>query len=432
MSKRPLFYYGWIILGLSLVAMALAHLARNSFSAFYVEILDEFGWSRAETAGIFSISLIVYGITGPFAGTLVDRFGPKRVLLVGGTILSLATMLCSRAHTIFHFYILFGLAGAIGTSLIAYPASAAVLPHWFVRRRGLAFGILLSGWGISFLLIPLVQYLIRRFGWRTSFILVGVFIGAILLPLAALLSRRRPQDMGLLPDGIRPPEKTEATRDSTERQVKVDKEWVSINWTLRKATRTHRFWLIFFSFFCIFGFVPYLVVVHQIALMRDAGFSTMFAASIVGLSGLMTVVGNVSGFLSDRIGREQTFTLGCFIWILGLVMLLLLEKFSHSWMPYLYAALFGLGMGVCDPILGAALADMFHGDHFGSINGFMTVAFGLGGTVGPWFGGFVFDTTKSYSGALVVAILATGSACALLWVAAPRKVRMIRCQENSS
>lgn len=161
------------------------HGARNSFSVFYVPILDEFGWTRASTAGIFCVNAIAYGMTGPFAGALVDRFGPKRVLL-------------------------------IGSSLIAYPAGAAALPHWFVRRRGMAFGILTSGSGISFVMIPLVQYLINQVGWRTSFLWFGIIIGAILLPLVALFSRHRAQDMDLLPDGAHAEEKVRTSLDNPQ------------------------------------------------------------------------------------------------------------------------------------------------------------------------------------------------------------------------
>jgi MFS family permease len=423
MSKKPLFFYGWIILAISFAAMALAYGARNSFSVFYVVILNEFGWSRASTAGIFSVNVIVYGIVAPFAGALVDRFGPKRVLLVGGTILTSSIILCSRVNTVFGFYLLFGVAGAIGTSLLAYPANAAVIPHWFIRRRGMAFGIFTSGWGVSFFMTPLVQYLITTFGWRTSFIWVGLLIGVILLPLVALFSRHRPQDMDLLPDGIHPLEKAKSTLSQAHNTVKVDRKWAGVNWTLRKAMQTYQFWLIFFAFFCIFGFVENLVVVHQIALMRDVGFSKTFSASIVAFWGIMTFVGSLSGFLSDKVGRETTFTLGCLISILGLFMLLLLQKGFHSWTPYLYAIFFGLGMGLNGPVLAAALADIFQSQHFGSINGFIMLGFGLGGFVGPWFGGFVFDTTKSYSIALIVAILVTCIAFTLLWAAAPRKIR---------
>jgi MFS family permease len=388
-------------------------------------ILNEFGWSRASTAGIFSVNVIIYGITAPFAGALVDRFGPKKVLLTGGAILALATALCSRVNTMWHFYLLFGIAGAIGTSLIGYPANAAVLPHWFVRRRGMAFGIFTSGFGLSFLVVSLVQHFITQFGWRISFILLGIIIAVILLPLITLFSRHRPQDIGLFPDGAHPLEKVNLSPDCPEGPVVVDKKWANTNWTLRKAMRTYRFWLLFFTSFCIFGFVESLVVVHQVVLMRDVGFSRAFITSIVALWGIMIALGNLGGFLSDKIGREKTFNIGCLASVVGLFMLLLLEKSSHSWILYLYTVSFGLGMGVNGPALGAALADTFQGKNFGSINGFFIFGFGLGGIVGPWFAGFIFDTTKSYSIALIVTILVTCLAFILLWIAAPRKIRKI-------
>ena len=425
MSKKPLFFHGWIILAISFAAMAIAYGVRNSFSVFYVVILDEFGWSRASTAGIFSLNVVVYGITAPFAGALVDRFGPKKVLLTGAIILALATALCSMVNTIAHFYLLFGLVGAIGTGLTGYPANAAVLPHWFVRRRGMAFGIFTSGFGLSFLTVSLVQYFITKFGWRMSFILLGILVAVILLPLIALFSHHRPQDIGLFPDGTRPLEKVKRSSDCAKGPMVVDEEWASINWSLRKAMRTYQFWFLFLATFCIFGFVETLVVVHQVALMRDVGFSTTFVTSILLLWGIMIALGNLGGFLSDKIGREKTFTIGCLASILGLFMLLLLEQSHDSWILYLYAVCFGLGMGMTGPALGAASADMFQGRHFGSINGFLVLGFGLGGIIGPWFGGFVFDTTKNYSTALIVAILVTCVAFTLLWIAAPRKIRKL-------
>ena len=410
-------------MAVSFAAMTLSHGARNSFSVFYVVILDEFGWDRASTAAIFSINLIAYGLTGPLTGHLVDRLGPRKVLLMGGTVLALAMMLCSRINAIYQFYFLFGVAGGIGTSLTGYSVHAPVLANWFVRRRGMIFGILVSGTGASFLIIPLVQYLITRFGWRGSFILVGVLIGAILLPLVSFFLRYRPQDMSLSAGRVHSLGKTVSVLGEAKGQVKVNKEWISTNWTVRRAIGTYQLWLLFFVEFAIFGLVKNLVVVHQIALMRDAGFSIAFAASITALLGVMTMAGNLGGFLSDRIGRERAFSLGCLLLILGLLMLLLVQKVSHGWMPYLYAALFGLGSGINAPVLGAAVADIFQGKNFGSINGFLSIAFGLGGILGPWFGGFIFDATGSYSTALAVAIVITCMACTFLWIAGPRKIR---------
>jgi len=425
MSKKPLFFYGWIILAISFITMVLTYGARNSFSVFYVEILDEFGWSRANTAGIFSISIITYGITAPFAGALVDKFGSKRVLLTGGIILTLAIMLCSKANTIYHFYLLFGVVSAIGHSLIGYPAILPLLSNWFVLKRGMVFGILASGWGVSFLaIVPLVQYLTAKFGWRTSFLLIGILMGAILLPLIAIFSHHRPEDMNLLPDGAHLLKKEKLTSRWAQNAIKINKKWVNTSWTLKKAMQTYQFWLIFLTFFCIFGLVENFIVVHQIALMRDAGLSNTLTSSVIAFWGIMLFLGTLGGgFLSDKIGREKTFTLGCLFSILGLFILLLLEKGLHNRISYFYAFFFGLGMGINGPVLGAVIADMFQGKNFGRINGFIVLGFGLGGLIGPWFGGFIFDTTGSYSAALKIAIPIVCVAFILLWIAAPRKIR---------
>lgn len=426
MKKQPLFFYGWIIVGVSFLSTVLAYGARNSFSVFYVAILDEFGWSRAGTAGIFSVNTIAYGVAAPFVGALVDRFGPRKIMLIGAIVLASAMVLCSIANTLWHFYLLFGVAGGIGTSLMGYPANAAVMPHWFVKRRGMVFGIFTSGFGASFLVVPLAQYLIVKLGWRLSFVLLGVFIALVAVPLIGLLSRHKPQDMDLFPDGIHPVHKPRTTLGWTKGSVVVNKEWADTNWTLGRALRTHRFWLMFFASFCIFGLLENLLVVHQVALMRDAGFSRDLIVSIVAVLGITMVVGNLSGFLSDRIGREKVFNLGCLVSILGVFAFLLLQRNSYHWMGYLYAVSFGSGMGMLGPVFGVALADMFQGKNFGRINGFTVLGFGLGGIIGPWFGGLVFDITRSYSVALVVGILAACLAITFFSIAAPRKIRRMR------
>ncbi len=426
MRKQPLFFYGWIIVAVSFLSTVLAYGARNSFSVFYVTILDEFGWSRAATAGIFSANTIAYGVAAPFVGGLVDRFGPRKIMLIGAMILSSAMVLSSTVNSIWHLYLLFGIAGGVGTSLMGYPANAAVMPHWFVKRRGMVFGVFTSGFGASFLVVPLAQYLIVKLGWRLSFVLLGVFIALVAVPLIGLLSRHKPQDMDLFPDGIHPVHKPKTARSWMKGSVVVDKEWAQTNWSLRKAIRTHRFWLMFFASFCVFGLVENLVVVHQVALMRDAGLSRDLIILIVASLGIVMAVSNLSGFLSDRIGREKVFNLGCLVSIVGVLALLLLQRNSYPWMGYLYAVSFGSGMGMLGPVFGVALADMFQGDNFGRINGLTVLGFGLGGIIGPWFGGRVFDITKSYSVALVVVVLAICLAITFFSIAAPRKIRQMR------
>ncbi len=430
MNRRHRFSYAWIFLALSFVALSLGALARNSFSVFYVEILDEFGWSRASTAGIFSVNVIAFAMAAPLAGFLVDRFGPRKVLLVGGTTLTLAMVLCSRVDTVYHLYVLFGIVGGIGASLTGYPATAPVLAQWFVRKRGLAYGILSSGWGASLLMLPLVQYSVTMFGWRISFVLVGVTVGAILLPLVALFAYHRSQDTGLFSNDIHPAAKTEPCVDEVRSTVRGNRGWESTTWSLRKAAKTYQFWLLFLTSLCIAGLVQNLVLVHQIALIRDAGFNRSFAVSVVALYGGMRVLGNLSSTISDRIGREKTLTLGCFLSIIGLFLLMSIERRSHNLIPYLYAVFFGLGMGMSTPVLGASTADFFQSRRFGPISGFMVLGFGLGGITGPWLGGFIFDVTGTYSGAITTAIVAISVACGLLWIAAPRKAKKLRREDS--
>lgn len=422
-QKRSL-YYGWMIVAIAFATMAVAYGVRNSFCVFYVAILKDFGWSRANTAGIFSVNVIVYGATAPFAGFLVDRFGPRKVLSMGAILLALGTALCSQVSALWHFYLLFGVTIAIGNSLIGFPAHAAVLSNWFIRRRGAAFGIFTAGFGVSFLIVPLVQHFIVAFGWRTAFVNLAVLIPVILLPLIIVFSRHRPEDMGLLPDGIVPGSQNEIL--SSRRKIDmfaVDPQRVSIQWTLGKAIKTTQLWVLLLISFCVFGISENLMVTHQAAFFVDVGYSGIFAASMVAFFGIMCAVGNLGGFLSDIIGREKNFTLGCGIAILGTLILFLIKSPSYRWMSYLYAGLFGFGMGINGPTLTAAVADIFHGKHFGSINGFLLLGFGAGGVVGPWLGGYIFDTTRSYNYAFLVTILALIVASSLIWMVSPRKIR---------
>ena len=427
-GKKSL-YYGWVIVAIGFAAMAVAYGVRNSFCVFYVAILKEFGWSRASTAGIFSINVIVYGVSSPFAGFLVDRFGPRKVLSIGVILLALGTALCSQVSALWHFYLLFGITIAIGTSLIGFPANAAVLSNWFIRKRGAAFGIFTAGFGVSFLIVPLVQYFIVAFGWRMAFVGLAVLTPVILLPLIILFSRHRPEDMGLLPDGTIPGSQDSQNETSSSRReidmLDVDPQWVSTQWTLGKAIKTTQLWILFLISFCVFGISENLMVTHQAAFLVDIGYSGIFAASMVAFFGIICTVGSLGGFLSDIIGRKKIFTLGCGAAILGTLILFLTKSPSYPWMPYLYAGLFGFGMGINGPTLTAATADIFHGKHFGSINGFLLLGFGTGGIIGPWLGGYIFDRTHSYNHAFLVTILALIAASGLIWVVSPRKTRKL-------
>jgi len=232
--------------------------------------------------------------------------------------------------------------------------------------------------------------------------------------------------MGLPLDGISRSEgrQTEQNQEGIEALRIVDKKWASIDWTLARAIKTGRFWL-FFIQMITFGMGMNIITVHVVAFIVDVGYSRMFGASIFALAGALGLVSAVGGFISDRIGREWTYTLGCSAMLLGIVVLMLVRDTSFPWMLYLFAVLYGVGVGVETPMSMAAQADIFGGKQLGTIMGFTNLGFGLGGALGPWLAGYIFDVTSSYSLALYITILLLIIVVLLMWAAAPRKVRLV-------
>lgn len=151
-KKHPLLFYGWIIVAISFITLALAYGARYCFSVFYVAILDEFGWPRGTTATILSLNLIIYALIAPLAGTLTDRYGPRKVLPLGGALIGTGLIACSTANTTWQFFLYFGIIVGLGISFLGTTPHNPILANWFAKRRGLAMGFALSGIGCSFIL----------------------------------------------------------------------------------------------------------------------------------------------------------------------------------------------------------------------------------------------------------------------------------------
>jgi len=392
-----------MLLLVAYVAMLCAQITRNSFSVFYPAIIDSFAWSRADTASIFSINMLVYGLMAPWAGGLVDRVGPRRVLLVGTAALLLSVLLSARAQNLVQFYLAFGGAGAVGVALIGYPVSATVLMRCFTHHRGLVFGIFISAGSASFLFTPVIHVLISTLGWRMSFLVLAVVIGATLPALILCLIRPGRADVGSGPHtALNRPARTHS--DARIRRG--------------SALSQPRFWLFLSVYFIFFGLVQNFFVVHHVTLFEEIGLSSERAASMVGIWGVAAVVGTIIAFSSDRWGRVRMFMAGSGMVTLSLLLLLgvALQWFHWVQLTFLYCVFSGVGMGMCPPSLGAAFADTFQGRHFGMLNGVMIMGFGFGGFVGPWVGGLIFDVTGSYGLVLAVSLLLTALTTILVWV----------------
>src|SRR3954449_10309852 len=200
-SSRLPFYYGWVIIVVAFVTMAIGVTARTAFSLLLPPLIDEFGWDRGFVAGAFSFGLLVSAALSPVAGRVMDRYGSRVVIGAGVCMMAAGLLAAPRIREPWQLYVTLGVLVGAGANLMSFTAQSLFLPNWFVRRRGLAIGIAFSGVGIgAIVLLPWLQTIIGRDGWRASCRTMGLLVLFVLGPLNLLLWRR-PEDIGLLPDG---------------------------------------------------------------------------------------------------------------------------------------------------------------------------------------------------------------------------------------
>ena len=416
------FFYGWVIVAVAFVTMGVGVNARTAFSLLFPPILDEFGWERGVTAGAFSFGFLVSAVLSPSLGRLMDRRGPRVVIELGVGLMAAGLLLAPLVRQPWHLYATLGVLVGGGSVCLGYTGHALFLPNWFVRRRGLAISVAYSGVGVgSIILLPWLQDLIGRAGWRASCWALGILILALLAPLNLLL-RRRPEDLGLEPDGDdTPPGSPAANRTANV----VDLAWAAVDWTLGRAMRTARFWWIMVGYFCGL-FAWYAVQVHQTKYLVEIGFSPTDAAWALGFVSLAGIPGQIAlGHLSDRIGREWVWTVGSLGFALCYVALLLLRYAPTPTLLYLMVVSQGmLGYGLTS-VVGAIPAEIFQGRHYGTIFGTLMLASIVGGAAGPWVTGALYDATGSYTLAFSLAIGASVLSAVAIWLAAPRAVRAV-------
>ncbi len=416
------FFYGWVIVAVAFVTMGVGVNARTAFSLLFPPILDEFGWERGVTAGAFSFGFLVSAFLSPSLGRLMDRRGPRVVIEMGVGLVAAGLMLATLVRQPWHLYATLGVLVGGGSICLSYTGQALFLPNWFVRRRGLAMSLAFSGVGVgSIILLPWLGTLIGRAGWRAACWALGILVLALLAPLNLLL-KRRPEDMGLEPDGDH--SSRDAAAGSRTANV-VDPAWVAVDWTLGRAMRTARFWWIMLGYFCGL-FAWYAVQVHQTKYLVEIGFSATSAAWALGFVSLSGIPGQIAlGHLSDRIGREWVWTVGSLGFALCYLALLLLR---HAPTPTLLSLMVTsqgmLGYGLTS-VIGAIPAEIFQGRHYGTIFGTLMLGSIAGGAAGPWVTGALHDATGSYTLAFWIAIACSAVSAGAIWLAAPRKVRAV-------
>jgi MFS family permease len=420
-AERLSFFYGWVIVAVAFVTIALGVTARTAFSLMFPPIIGEFGWDRGLVAGAFSFGFLVSALCSPLVGRVMDRRGPRFVIELGVLLMAGGLLAATQINTPWQLYATLGVLVGAGANCMTFTVQSQYLPNWFVRRRALAISIAFAGAGLgAILILPWLQTIISHDGWRASCLTLGVLTLVVLMPIN-LLVYKRPSDLGLHPDGDCVIGNARVQRASNI----VDGSWAATEWTTRRALRTGRFWWLALGYFCG-GFVWYAVQVHQTKYLVEVGFSPTQAAWALGLVAGVAVPGQiVLGAISDRIGREIVWTIACSGFAICYAALLALAGIRSQSLFYLMILSQGMLGYALTAIMGPIAAEIFEGPHFGAIFGIISLPLIGGGAAGPLVAGVLHDTTGSYNSSFVISILLCIVSAAAIWLAAPRRVRLV-------
>jgi MFS family permease len=373
-------FYGWIVVAAAFLVLFMAYGTQYAFGVFFTALVDEFGWSRASLSGVFSLYAFVYAAFALVAGRLTDRWGPRAVISLGGALLGLGLAAMSQVRALWQPYLLYGAVAALGMSTAYVPCNATVA-KWFTRRRGLAVGLASAGGSLgTFALPPIAHLLVSRLGWRWAYVVFGT---AVLLALngLAVLMRRDPEAVGLLPDGDRAP-------DSGLRAGARPG-----GWTTGRAIRTRAFWLLY-AVFAATWIPVFIPLVHLVPMARGLGIPPLLAATLVSTLGASALVGRLlMGGASDRIGRRGALAVALVLQATSFV------GFSQAReLPALYVAslVFGFSYGAASTLFTAAVTDFFGREHAASLAGLLFALAASMGALGPVGAGFIYDRSGDY------------------------------------
>ena len=419
LSTGKIFYGWWIVLATSCICGLGYGTWMYSFGVYFKPMMAEFGWSRAMTAGAYSLRSIQGGIAAPILGWVIDKYG-GRVTIFGGAIVSgLGFILMYFVNSLWSFYLINGVILSIGMGAMLYLSAFTVIAKWFMRRLSLALSLLSVGAGLGGLICaPASAMLISHFGWRMAFVLTGLLIWAVVLPLA-LVIRNSPAEKGLQTDGDQPtPEEQPAGCPDGSPQVSV----ATTDFTLRQALVSRPFWLLVGGFF-FQGLAQSAVIVHAVPALTDAGIPLAVAAFSIGLVLAVSIVGRLLfGYLGDRVEKRTLFMV-CYAMVSAGTLVLMVARTMP--VTFLFIALFGIGYGGTIPLDPALRAEYFGRAAFAKIQGIMSPLIMVSSAVGPILAGYLFDISGSYrTSFLITALVALGSVGCAFFL--PRKRSRIR------
>ena len=389
-QERGVFYGWWIVLAGSVSQAYTSGTFWQGFGAFFDPIIEQFGWSRALTAGAMSLQRMESGGVSPFVGWFVDKFGPRNVMLVGTALTALGFFLLSQIQELWQFYAAF-LVLTIGLSFGTFLIVTTAVANWFVESRSKALSFTMAGSGLGGVLVPVVIWIIATTDWRTGLVIVGIGCLVVGIPVSFVM-RSRPEDYGMLPDGAPLPEDSgeqASSGDAAPRRSALSNE---VTMTTRQALRNRVFWQLAIAM-GVSGMVM-SASIHQIPAIASFGISRNIAGfAILGVS-IFSVAGRLgSGYFGDRMDKRQVIAIALLFQFVGTIVFAFT---SEIWHLIVFVITWGFGFGASIPVRFALIADLFGRRHYGSIMGTLMTTSAVFGVIAPVLVGWIFDIRGNY------------------------------------
>ncbi len=372
-ARSPLrvpFFYGWVVVALTFLTSLNGAGVRSALVVMIYPLEQEFGWSRSAIAGAAAITLFLYGATAPVNGWLLDRFGPRRVMVGALTLLLVGTAGTIYVQELWQFFLFWGIAIGLGAGGTASVLGAAVAHRWFAAQRGLALGILNSAGSTGQLIfLPLLMWLVVAAGWRSSLVL-AIAVAAVNLLLVQLWMRDDPSEIGLDLYGAK-----KQAQPSDLRGLKPAASRVSVFHAARNAD----FWMLCGAYFICGGTANGLIGTHLVPHALDLGIPEMTAATAVGIMGAMNFVGTLlSGYLTDRVDPRKVLSL---VFALRGVSLFILPYVTDYRGLFIFSVIYGLDWFATVPPIVTLTGDIFGKQSIGRIYGWIFLSHQMGGAL---------------------------------------------------
>lgn len=387
-----------MILGLCIVMTALSRGAGETFSVFLLPLSDTFNWERGSVASIYSVYMVSVGLGSLLAGVTFDRFGARFNYLTGSLILAASYLTAGMLNQLWQFYLIIGVGGGIGASMIGLVPTQSLVSRWFHKRLSTALSVGYASQGLGILtLVPLVQWFIERSNWQQAYgyvgwIFVAVFLVTLVLPWSYI----------------------EAGATDNPRKIQNGKSVGGLS--LKEALTTRVFWA-FFGIFAATAIGIFGISLQSVAYLIDRGYGELQAAFAFGAVGVLSFVGMViTGIAAEHWPRHLVASASYTLSLIGIAALALMQVQIHPVLLIIYILGLGLSSGARGPIITTLMAELFAGRGLASIYGAANIGQGVGAAIGVLVTGLIYDYTGNYNAGFVFCVLSLLFGLALFWI----------------